>query len=138
SYTNMLGDGTELAALIRRQHPAAPEIVYRKMVGNSAPWQYIRGWARHLVIPDQPDLVLIYTIGDPADLEQLIAELRKGCTADIIVPSIHWRERDAEHFGRDEDAADQKVDEVRRICARYGVEFVENRRMWGEYLRQSN
>ena len=64
------------------------------MVGNSCPWQYLLGWARHLVIPDQPDLVLIYTIGNPLDLEKLIVELRSHTTADIIVPSIHWRESD--------------------------------------------
>ncbi len=134
SYTNMLGDGKELATLIRQRFPQAPEIAYKKMVGNSAPFQYIRGWVHHLVLPDQPDVVLIYTIGKPADLEKLIIDLRRGCTADIIVPSIHWRERCKPNWGKAEDAPDQNVSQIRDICRKYGVEFVENRREWGEYL----
>ena len=39
--------------------PNAPEIEYKKMVGAACPWQYLPGWARHLAIPDQPDLGLL-------------------------------------------------------------------------------
>ena len=134
SYTNMLGNGEAWKAEIARRFPNAPPVEYRKMVGNSCPWQYLRGWARHLVTPDQPDLVLIYTIGRPDDLERLIVELRTHTTADIVVPSIHWRERDQAFRGKSENAADQDVGRVRDICRRHGVEFVENRRDWGAYL----
>lgn len=137
SYTNMLGNGEGWKEAIPKRFPHAPPIEYRKMVGNSCPWQYLRGWARHLVIRDQPDLVLIYTIGDPADLEKLIVELRRHTTADIIVPSIHWRERDQELWGVSENAKDQDVGAVREICRRHGVEFVENRRDWGQYLKSN-
>ncbi len=138
SYTNMLGNGEAWQAEIPKRFPKAPPIEYRKMVGNACPWQYLRGWARHLVIPDQPDLVLIYTIGDPADLEKLIVELRTHTTADIIVPSIHWREGDAAEWGKSENSPQQDVAAVRAICRKYEVEFVENRRDWGEYLRAHN
>jgi len=138
SYTNMLGNGDPLADLIRKRFPNAPKIVYKKMVGNSAPWQYSRGWARHLVIPDQPDLVLIYTIGKPKDLDRLIAEIRRASTADIVVPSIHWRVRDKKLWGKSERAVDQDVAQVRAICKKYGVEFVENRKEWAEYLKANN
>jgi hypothetical protein len=138
SYTNMLGDGSQLETLIRRKYPNAPRIVYKKMVGNSCPWQYVRGWARHLVIPDQPDLVIVYTLGKTEDLDLLLGELRAGTTADIIVPSIHWRERGKPNWGQNENAPDQDVAALREVCAKYGVEFVENRRMWGDYLRANN
>ncbi|MFZ9745242.1 MAG: SGNH/GDSL hydrolase family protein [Opitutaceae bacterium] len=138
SYTNMLGNGEVWKSEIPKRFPQAPPIEYRKMVGNSCPWQYLRGWARHLVVPDQPDLVLIYTIGNPADLEKLILELRAHTTADIIVPSIHWRERDQELWSKSENATDQDVSAVRAICHKHAVEFVENRRDWGEYLRAHN
>ena len=88
SYTNMLGMGEIPKQLIRRTYPNAPKIVYKKQVGASVPFQYLLGWARHIVIPAQPDLVLIYTIGKPEDLDTLLSELRRGCTADIIVPSM--------------------------------------------------
>jgi hypothetical protein len=135
SYCNMLGNGEVWKTEIPKRFPKAPPIEYRKMVGNACPWQYLRGWARHLVIPDQPDLVLIYAIGDPADLEKLIVELRTHTTADIIVPSIHWRERDEELWGKSENAADQDVAAVREVCRKYDVEFVESRRDWAEYLK---
>ena len=138
SYTNMLGNGEAWKTEIPKRFPNAPKIEYRKMVGNSCPWQYLRGWARQLVIPDQPDLVITYTIGKPEDLEKLIIELRTHITADIIVPSIHWRERDQELWGKSENAKDQNVSAVRNICRKHRVEFVESRRGWAEYLKANN
>ncbi len=134
SYTNMLGTGEFWRDYIPRHFPNAPAIEYKKMVGNSCSWQYLSGWARHLALPDNPDLIITYTIGDPADLERLILEIRRNSTADIIVPSIHWRERDQPNWGLSENAVDQDVAAVRAICAKYGVEFVESRKHWAEYL----
>jgi hypothetical protein len=138
SYTNMLGSGEPWLEAIPKQFPQAPPIRYEKMVGNSCPWQYLRGWARHLAIPDQPDLVITYTNGKPADLEKLIVELRTHTTADIIVPSLHWRERDQPLWGQSENATDQDIAAVREVCRKYDVEFVENRRDWAEYLTANN
>ncbi len=138
SYCNMLGNGDFWKQEIPKHFPNAPPIEFRKMVGNSCPWQYLQGWARHLVVPDQPDLVIIYTIGKTADLEKVIIELRTNTTADIIVPSIHWRERDAGLWGKSENAVDQDVAAVREVCRKYHVEFVESRRDWAEYLKANN
>lgn len=138
SYTAKLGVGDELIELLKKKFGETKHIEYRRMVGNSVPWQYLRGWARHLVIPDQPDVVLIYTIGKSDDLEKLIVELRRSTTADIIVPSIHWRERGKPNWGKSENAPDENVAEMRALCEKHGVEFVENRREWGEYLRAND
>lgn len=135
SYTNMLGMGEIPIELIRRRFPDAPEIVYKKHVGASVSYQYLLGWARHIVIPEQPDVVLIYTIGKAEDLDRLLSELRRGCTADIIVPSIHWRMRDIPLWDKSENAVDQDVAAVRAVCEKHGVEFVENRREWAEHLK---
>jgi len=137
SYTNMLGDGSFLQDGLTKKFPGCPPITYHKMVGNSVTWQYLVGWARHLAIPDKPDLILIYTIGKPKDLDLLLTEIRRNCTAEIIVPSIHWRMRDAQNWGLSENAVDQDVPTVREICRRHRVEFVENRKHWAQYL-QSN
>ena len=135
SYTAKLGAGDDLIELLKKRFGETKHIEYRRMVGNSVPWQYLRGWARHLVIPDQPDVVLIYTIGKSANLEKLIVELRRNTTADIIVPSIHWRERGKPNWGKSENAPDENVDEIRAICEKHGVEFVENRKEWGAYIQ---
>lgn len=135
SYTARLGAGDELIELLKKKYGETKHIEYRRMVGNSVPWQYLRGWARHLVIPDQPDIVLIYTVGKSDDLERLIVELRRNTTADIVVPSIHWRERGKPNWGKTENAPDENVGEIREICEKHGVEFVENRKEWGDYIR---
>ncbi|MDF1660035.1 MAG: SGNH/GDSL hydrolase family protein [Verrucomicrobiales bacterium] len=138
SYTNMLGSGEFWQEEIPKRFPNAPQIRYEKMVGNSCPWQYLRGWARHLVIPDQPDLVITYTLGKPEDLEKLIVELRTQTTADIIVPSIHWRMRGQDMWGKSENSPDQDIEAVREVCRKYDVEFVESRRDWAAYLEENN
>jgi hypothetical protein len=135
SYTAKLGNGDELIGLLKERFGSEREIVYKRMVGNSCPWQYLRGWVRHLAVPDQPDLVLIYTNGKTEDLEKLIREIRTQSTADIVVPSLHWRVRGKDNFGQDENAPDVNVTEARELCRKHGVEFVENRRDWGAYLQ---
>lgn len=136
SYTNMLGDGEVLRQLIRKRFPDAPDIIYKKHVGSAVQWQYVRGWVDTVVIPEQPDLVLCYTIGKPEDLEKIIVNLRKHTTADIIVPTIHWRLRGIGNWGKTEDAPDQKVQPMREIAKKYNVEFVESRREWAAYMKE--
>ncbi len=138
SYTNMLGSGEIWQEEIPKRFPRVREVAYQKMVGNSCPWQYLRGWVKHLVVPDPPDLVITYTNGDPADLDLLLAEIRRTTTADVIVPSLHWRIRDLPNWGVSEDAMDQDVEAVRQVCAKYGAEFVESRKAWGRYLQEND
>ena len=140
SFTLCQGDGDqrqlEHAVLIdgiRQRFPNAPQIVYKKMTGGSTPYGLTRGWARHLVIPDQPDVVLIYNFGSTAELEKLIVELRMHTTADIIVPTLHWCKG---HPWPDPEARNRHFDPIslREVCDRHGVEFVDNRRELTEYM----
>jgi len=135
SFTEFLGNGDDLIAAIRRRFPEAPQIVYKSMIGGSTPYRLLRGWARHLVIPDQPDVVLIYNFGGTAELEKLIVELRTRTTADIVVPTLHWC-RPHQQVWPDPDAPNRHQDIVglREVCTRHGVEFVENRRELTRYM----
>lgn len=136
SYLNFLGDGTDLACHLRRRFPQAPPIVYKKHVGSSVPWRFVLGWANHHVVPEQPDLVVLYGIGLESDLEKIFQTLRRQTTADIVVATVHWKADDVKYWGRDEDATDfANIPELRRICQKYGVELVENRKEWAQYLR---
>ena len=136
SYLNFLGDGTALACHLRQRFPDAPPIVYKKHVGSSVPWRFVLGWANHVVVPEQPDLVLLYGIGLESDLEKIFQTLRRHTTADIVVASVHWKGDDVEHWGGDEDATNfGDIPEMRRICEKHGVEFVENRKEWASYMR---
>lgn len=135
SFTNGLGNGDLLIDLIGARFPAAPPIVYKKMAGNSTSYHFSHGWARHLVIPDQPDVVLIYNFGKTEDLEQLIAELRRNTTADILIGSLHWC-IPHKPVWPDPEAANSHQDPpaLRALADKYGVEFVENRREMTEYM----
>ena len=136
SYLNFLGDGTDLACHLRQRFPQAPPIIYKKHVGSSVPWRYVLGWAKHVVVPEQPDLVVLYGIGVESDLEKIFQTLRKHTTADIVVASVHWKADDVKNWGKDEDATNfADIPEMRRICEKHGVEFVENRKEWAQYLR---
>ncbi|MBT4819681.1 MAG: hypothetical protein HON70_28480, partial [Lentisphaerae bacterium] len=139
SYLNFLGDGTALACHLRRRFPQAPHIIYKKHVGSSVPWRYVLGWAQHVVVPEQPDLVLLYGIGLESDLEKIFQTLRRQTTADIVVASVHWKGNDVKNWGKDEDATNfADIPAMRRVCEAYGVEFVENRKEWAQYLRDND
>jgi hypothetical protein len=135
SFTNGLGNGDLLIELIRQRFPQSPPIVYKKIAGNSTSYHFSHGWARHLVIPDQPDVVLLYNFGQTDDLEQMIAELRRQTTADILVGSLHWC-RPHQAVWPDPEARNSHQDPqaLRAMCAKYGVEFVENRREMTQYM----
>ena len=100
------------------------------------PWRFVLGWANQIVVPEQPDLVILYGIGRESDLEKIFQTLRKHTTADIVSASVHWKGDDVKNWGKDEDATNfANIPEMRRISKKYGVEFVENRKEWAQYLR---
>ena len=139
SFTQRQGRGNQLIEAIRQRFPQAPPIVYKVMMASSAPDGLTRGHARQLVIPEQPDVVLIYNFGATEDLEKLILELRTRTTADIIVPTLHWCLKHGPAWP-DPDAATVHQDPaaMRQLCARHGVEFVENRRDLTKYMLDHN
>jgi hypothetical protein len=135
SFTNGLGSGDLLAEMIHQRFPKAPKIVYKKIAGNSTSYHFSHGWARHLVIPDQPDVVLIYNFGQTDDLEKMIAELRRHTTADIVVGSLHWCVPHKKVWPDPEVRnSHQDTPALRAMCEKYGVEFVENRREMTQYM----
>jgi len=135
SFTNGLGDGSALVELIKPRFPKMPKIVYKRFAGNSTSYHFTRGWARHLVIPEQPDLVLLYNFGSVADLEKLIVDLRQATTADILVGTIHWcQPHQKEWPNPDLPCSHQDIPKLRAVCEKYGVELVENRRELTEYM----
>lgn len=134
SYTNMLGNGERLIQHIRERFPEAPPVIYKKHVGSAVNYDFTRGWMRQLVAGEQPDLVILYSGGEPEDLDRLLTDFRARSTADIIVASLHLRERDVEISPDTIDNA--QWDGVRAVAAKHGVEFVESRREQAAYLQK--
>lgn len=135
SFTNGLGDGSTLVELLQPRFPNMPKVVYKRFAGNSTPYHLTRGWARHLVIPEQPDLVILYNFGKVEDMEKLIVDLRQGTTADILVGTIHWcLPHEKEWPNPDLPCSHQDIPKLRAVCEKHGVELVESRRELTEYM----
>ena len=135
SFTNGLGDGSTLIGLLKPRFPNMPKIVYKRFAGNSTPYHLTRGWARHLVIPEHPDVVILYNFGKVDDLEKLIVDLRKATTADILVGTIHWcRPHEKQWPDPDLPCSHQDIPKLRAVCRKHGVELVESRREITEYM----
>ena len=135
SFTNAIRGHDLLVGPIRGRFPNAPKIVYRKMAGNSTSYHFSHGWARHLVIPDQPDLVVLYNFGRTENLEKVVADVRRHTTADILVPTLHWCKPHKKVWpDPDKRNSHQDPTAMRAMAAKYGVEFVESRRELTQYL----
>jgi hypothetical protein len=91
SYTDRQGDGYELIAAIRKRFPNAPPIIYRKHGGPGTPWEFVHGWIKQFVAAEQPDLIFTYTSGTMEGLDAMLSEIRRRTTADVIVPSLHFK-----------------------------------------------
>jgi hypothetical protein len=70
-------------------------------------------------------------------LDALLAETRRHSTAEIIVPSVHFKPPGTMTPADIENGAGVQWAKVREICAKHGAEFVENRRELAEYLART-
>jgi hypothetical protein len=138
SFTDWLGDGEELMRAIRERYPKAPPIIYRKHGGPGEPWEFIDGWIQQFVATEDPDLILTYTSGTLDGLDALLTSIRRRTTAEVIVPTLHFKPDSPMTPVDIEKGAGVQWDQAREICAKHGVEFVENRREMAEYIRSNH
>ena len=135
SFTDFQGGGYELIDAIRQRFPNAPPIIYRKHGGPGTPWEYIDGWINQFVAFEQPDLIFTYTSGTLEGLDKMLTDIRRRTTADIIVPSLHFRPPpDAITPMNITHGMGVAWDSVREICEKHGAEFVANREEMAAYL----
>ena len=130
--------GYRLEYAVQQRFPKAPPIELNCHAGSGCPWNYARGWISQFVLANRPDLILIYTHGDPAQLDLMLADIRRHSTADIIVPSLHLMGHEDADPGRWVETFQAgygfPIQTLREVCRKHGVEFVENRRELAEYL----
>jgi len=134
SFTDRQGDGYELIQAIRRRFPNAPPIVYRKHGGPGTPWEFVYAWIKQFVANEQPDLVFTYTSGSLDGLDALLTEIRRRTTAEVIVPSLHFKPPGAITPENIENGMGVPWAKAREICEKHGAEFVANRREMADYL----
>lgn len=134
SYTDRQGDGYELIQAIRHRFPHAPPIIYRKHGGPGTPWEFVHGWIKQFVAAEQPDLIFTYTSGTLEGLDAMLTEIRRRTTAEVIVPSLHFKPPSALTPEDIENGAGVPWGRAREICAKHEAEFVESRREMADYL----
>lgn len=134
SFTDRQGDGYELIQAIRRRFPKAPPIIYRKHGGPGTPWEFVHAWIRQFVAAEQPDLIFTYTSGTMEGLDAMLTEIRRRTTAEVIVPTLHFKPTSPMTPDDIEKGAGVPWDKAREICEKHGVEFVESRREMAEYI----
>lgn len=137
SYTAQQADGFEFIQAVRKRFPNAPPIMYRKHGGPGTPWEYVGAWVKQFVAAEQPDLIFTYTTGTLEGLDALLTETRRHTTAEIIVPSVHFKPPSTMSADDIEKGAGVDWSKAREICAKHGAEFVENRREMAEYLAKT-
>lgn len=133
SWTNGLDDVEPVRQAILSRFPNAPDIIYRKQVGSGSPYDYIRGWVHTMVLADQPDLILSYTNGSVEALEEMLKDIRRHSTADIIIPSLHFFENENGRLTPEVIEA-PIFDEIKAVCEKYNAQFVDNRRAMAQWL----
>ncbi len=136
SFTAWQGDGNELIRAIRQRFPHAPPIIYRRHGGPGTPWEFVYAWIKQFVAVEEPDLIFTYTGGSLEGLDAMLTEIRRNTTAEIIVPTLHCKPDSPLTPEFIEHGAGIRGDKVREICAKHGVEFVENRHELADYVAQ--
>ena len=134
SYTDRQGDGYELIQAIRQRFPHAPPIIYRKHGGPGTPWEFVHPWIKQFVAAEQPDLIFTYTSGTLEGLDALLTEVRRRTTAEVIVPSLHFKPPGEITQENIDHGAGVDWAKAREICEKHGAEFVENRRDMADYI----
>ena len=133
-----LGNGKLLRQNLITRFSHCPDIDLKTKAFEDASWTVLNQWITRDVLPDHPDLVILYATGNPLELDSLLTTIRTQSTADILVPSIHWRMMDGANWGKTENAINQDIAVLRETCRKHGTEFVENRKHWAEHLREKN
>lgn len=136
SYTDMQsgGEAFELMDAIRQRYPKAPPIIYRQHEGPGTPWDFVYAWTKQSVEFEAPDMIFTYTSGTLDGLDAMLTEIRRHTTADVIVPSLHFKPPCT--MSPDDIARGMGVvwDKAREICEKHGAEFVDNRREMAQYI----
>jgi hypothetical protein len=139
SWTAALASqGYRFETAVRERFPKAPPLEFKSHAGSGCPWNYARGWISQFVLADQPDLILIYTHGDPEMLDVLLSDIRRHSTADIIVPSLHFMGHEESDFRNRVEWFQAgygfSLNTLKGICQKHGVEYVQNRHELASYL----
>ena len=126
---------------LKIRYPNADLIVENLSIGGIGTETLIRT-AIFDVYPNYPDLIIFQAYGgESGELDQLIANIRRYTTADVVMFTHHIMSLanmpgdDWEHAGHT-ISQDHMADVIRFVAQKYGCELVEVREEWKQYLKQ--
>ena len=119
---------------LRERYPGTTIVAENRAIGG---WFVFRmqKLIKHDILRWQPDLVLFSAYQGTAEAwERLLSELRSETTADIVIRTQHVDANEKPDSPR--ETAESVT--LRRLAGTYGVELIEVRNEWLDYLRANN
>ena len=118
---------------LRERYPETTIIAENRAIGGWFVWR-MQKLLKHDILRSQPDLVLFSAYQGTAEVwERFLSELRSETTADIVIRTQHIDGHEAPEQPR--EGAETIL--LRRLARKYGVELVEARNEWLDYLKSS-
>jgi hypothetical protein len=137
----------EVAEWLRKTYPNADlEIENRAIGGFSAP--VLIHTAESDLYPFYPDLLVFHVYGghQSGELEELIAQVRRRTTADIVIRTPHYRwpktlardgSPDSPDVRRLSDEDEAQSATIRQIAEKYCCELADVRRQWQQHMHEN-
>jgi len=125
----------EVAEDLRRRFPHADLTVENRAIGGFSSSVLVRT-AEHDVYSFYPDLVIFHVYGGEPEYEELIANIRRRTTAEVLLQSDHLA------TGQQQDPRGaawhdrHSNDWLPMIARKYGCEFADIREPWRRYLEE--
>lgn len=134
----------DVTEYLRKQFPYADLVTANRAIGGYSS-QYLIQTLPHDVYAFYPDLIIFHDFGAPNVYEQIIAEIQRHTTAEILIQTDRptWIHID----GVADDAAKAKAEAwsehnsyetLPALARKYGCEIVDLRGPYIEYLRQNH
>ncbi len=130
-------------AWLRKTYPNTEFVTANLAIGGFASQLLVRT-AEYDVMPFYPDLLIFHVYGSHVEYENLIREVRRRTTAEIVMQSDHptkWPEPKSEgNFWQTQKEWDDKMNYhlLPAIARKYGCAWHPQRWEWVQYLKDNN
>ena len=118
----------EVADDLRARFPHADLVIENRAIGGFAVPLLSRP-AEHDLFPFQPDLIVFHVYGGQDAYEAFVRDVRSRTTAEMVICGDHLSSNQNDPWHDRHNA-----DWLPKLCQHYGLEFVDIRAGWRQYL----
>lgn len=131
----------DVDAYLRAKYPNTDFVTKNLAIGGFSSQRLVRTM-HYDVFPFYPDLLIFHVYGSHIEYENIIREIRKRTSAEIIMQSDHankWPEARAESPDK-QKSWDGKMNHwfLPGFAKKYGCAFQPQRQEWAQYLKDNN